>query len=72
MDHGGDAAAVASWTANKTPEAFLGWLDQAGSSLFVATMDGTVAGVGMITHNAKIMLNYVSPPHQFILRVVGP
>ena len=64
-DHGGDLAAVARWTANKTPDEIARMLAAPGTEMFVAERDGVVAAVGCIVGTAEIGLNYVHPDHRF-------
>ena len=63
-DHGGSERAIAAWTANKTPEAWLAWLDRPDCSLLVAE-DGCLLGVAMADGDGRILLNYVSPDARF-------
>lgn len=60
-DHEGDPEKIAAWLANKSPEAWRTWIVRAGSSLFVAEESDRILGVGMIDHQAEILLNYVLP-----------
>jgi GNAT superfamily N-acetyltransferase len=64
-DHKNNPAALASWLANKTPEAVARWLDYPQSHLLVAERDGEIAAVGSYSDDRKILLNYVSPSHRF-------
>ncbi|MEM7188756.1 MAG: GNAT family N-acetyltransferase [Pseudomonadota bacterium] len=63
-DHGGDAALIAAWTANKTRENVMRWIFTAGSTLLSAKIDGAVAGVASYEASGQILLNYVSPGHR--------
>lgn len=63
-DHGGDPAAIARWTANKTEAGVATMLARPGFSMLVADLDGAIAGVGAVTEN-QIALNYVAPAHRF-------
>ena len=64
-DHGGDTAAIAAWTANKTPAGIAAMLETAGNRLFVAEQAGDVAAVGCVIGSNEIGLNYVDPSHRF-------
>ncbi|HEV7277941.1 MAG TPA: GNAT family N-acetyltransferase [Devosiaceae bacterium] len=64
-DHGGDAEAIARWTANKTPEAVAAMLADDNLRFYVAERDGAVAAVGCIIGRSEIGLNYVHPAHRF-------
>jgi GNAT superfamily N-acetyltransferase len=64
-DHGGDAARIASWTANKTPEHWQAWLKRDDASLLVAERDGVIVGVGLVDRAGTILLNYVAPEARF-------
>ena len=65
LDHKNDPAAIAAWTANKTPEGVRRILDNPDVQLFVAEHDGVVAGVGCVQAGNEIGLNYVHPGHRF-------
>jgi GNAT superfamily N-acetyltransferase len=60
-DHGGDKEAIAAWSANKTPEMWMLWIDQEATELYVAVDAGCIMGIGMLGRTGEIMLNYVSP-----------
>jgi GNAT superfamily N-acetyltransferase len=65
-DHGRDPAVIARWTANKTPEGIRHWFDNSENRLFVAVEDsGDVLGVGGISTEGEIRVNYVSPGARF-------
>ena len=67
-DHHKDAALLAAWTAKKDPQTIRHWI-QSGATLWLAEVDGTVAGVGGLRHGAEISLLYVDPAH--VRRGVG-
>lgn len=60
-DHGGDAARIAAWTVNKTPENWCVWTAQQTTRLCVAVSQGRIWGVGMVSDAGEVLLNYVSP-----------
>lgn len=64
-DHGGDAAMLGGWLANKTPENIRRWAVMPGGCLLVAEADGAVLGVGAANAAGEITLNYVSPDARF-------
>ena len=64
-DHHNDPAAIARWTANKTPDGVLQWFDNPDNRLFVAERDGGLAAAGAFNIQRQIILNYVSPEHRF-------
>ena len=64
-DHNGDAARLADWLFNKTPENVAGWIRNPQSLVFVATEGETILGVAAMTNTGKITLNYVSPEARF-------
>ena len=51
--------------ANKTTDIWCNWVNSAKFSLFIAELDGEIAGVSMISLNGVILLNYVSPDYRF-------
>lgn len=65
-DHRNDPAAVARWTANKTPAAVAAMMVAGNASFFIAERDGVIAAVGCIVGTAEIGLNYVHPDHRFM------
>ena len=66
LDHGNDPAAIASWTANKTPDGVRRILDNPDVQMFVAEHDGVIAAVGCVQGGNEIGLNYVHPDHRFM------
>jgi GNAT superfamily N-acetyltransferase len=64
-DHQGDAAVLAAWLSNKTPDAFGSWLALEGNSVLVALEHGVIVGVGAVTGAGEVALNYVSPDARF-------
>jgi GNAT superfamily N-acetyltransferase len=65
-DHKGNAEAIASWTANKTPESVAGWIADQKLTMLVAEHKGEIAAVGALTAPDEIGLNYVAPAHRFM------
>jgi GNAT superfamily N-acetyltransferase len=64
-DHRNEAALLAAWLANKTPEMFAGWMRRPDASYLVAIDEGAIAAVGAVTDAGEILLNYVSPHARF-------
>jgi len=64
-DHGNNKAILKRWLSNKTPETFESWLRQPDNSLLLAVEDGNILGVGSVTDEGQITLNYVSPDARF-------
>ena len=62
-DHKGDAATLAAWLANKTPESVRRWTGN--THLFVAAEHGAILGVASLSATGEILLNYVSPDARF-------
>jgi GNAT superfamily N-acetyltransferase len=60
-DHRNDPERLAPCLANKRPEIFAAWLNDANNHVFVAVRDGNIAGVGSVTSGGYIGLNYVAP-----------
>ena len=60
-DHGNSSEALKGWLANKTEPQWRDWSARPDVSVFVAELDGTVRGVGLIAHTGEIRLNYVHP-----------
>src|SRR6266511_3043165 len=64
-DHRNDPAILARWLSNKTPEIVACWIGQPSGSVLVAIEDGAILGVGAVTDQGEITLNYVSPDARF-------
>ena len=64
-DHGHDPTILARWLANKTPAQFRDWIASDRQCVLVAVEDGTVLGVGSVTTDGRIGLNYVAPEARF-------
>jgi len=64
-DHNGNAAKLADWLSNKTPENVAAWISHPQSLVFVAVEGETILGVAAMTTAGEITLNYVSPDARF-------
>jgi GNAT superfamily N-acetyltransferase len=64
-DHGGDPGRIAAWTANKTTVIVRRWLADPSTSLLIAEVDGSAAGIAACATSGEILLNYVSPEFRF-------
>jgi hypothetical protein len=56
-DHKNDAAILARWLANKTPEIVASWIANPGGSLLVAIAGARILCVGGVTDQGEITLN---------------
>ena len=63
-DHEGDPARLETWLANKTPETFARWIDDAANVMLSAELEGRLAGVGALRLPREVMLIYVHPDSQ--------
>ncbi|GAA6208714.1 GNAT family N-acetyltransferase [Cognatishimia sp. WU-CL00825] len=59
-DHKDAPEAIASWTAEKSPEDIVRWIN-AGTQLRVSECDGQIAAVGGFLTTGRILLLYVHP-----------
>ena len=64
-DHRNDPDVIARWTANKSPEYMMMWIRNPRHFLVIAERDQEPAGVGCISDDGEVLLNYVSPDHRF-------
>lgn len=64
-DHHNDAAILAMWLANKTPEIVTSWIVRHDNSVLVAVEEDRILAVGSVTDAGEIQLNYVSPDARF-------
>ena len=64
-DHRADEETLAAWLSNKTVENFSAWFASDRHIALVAEGDTGVAGCGLLTHEGKIVLLYVSPAARF-------
>jgi hypothetical protein len=62
-DHGDDPAFLEEWLANKTPANISDWIAQ--NHVYVAVRDQAIIGIGAVTADGVITLNYVSPDARF-------
>jgi GNAT superfamily N-acetyltransferase len=69
LDHANDASLIESWLSNKTEAQLKRWIKCQSLFLNVVTLDGQIAGVGIVTTAGEISLCYVSP--DFLRRGVG-
>jgi GNAT superfamily N-acetyltransferase len=60
-DHRNDAATLAQWLADKTPERFLYWLSREDQYTIVAEDGAGTAGVGRLHRSGEVRLCYVRP-----------
>lgn len=64
-DHGNDPAVIGRQLANKTPDVVAGWIAKPRNSVLLAVEGPAVIGVGAVTDDGEITLNYVSPDARF-------
>jgi ribosomal protein S18 acetylase RimI-like enzyme len=64
-DHHDDPEILGRWLANKTPGIVASWIAQPGNSVILAIKNGAVVGVGAVTDEGHILLNYVLPAARF-------
>jgi arginine/ornithine N-succinyltransferase beta subunit len=57
LDHSDDPAAIASWTANKTPESLAAMLQHPQLHFLVAEDNGSLAAVGCVNNGNEVGLN---------------
>ena len=65
LDHRNDPERLASWLSNKQPDVFRSWVSDPNNKVFVALRDGAIVGVGSVTRDGYIGLNYVAPEARF-------
>jgi GNAT superfamily N-acetyltransferase len=65
LDHRNDPERLASWLSNKQPDVFRSWVADPGNRVFVAVRAGAIVGVGSVTRDGYIGLNYVAPEARF-------
>ena len=64
-DHHNDAATLAKWLANKTPENFRSWISNPDNFCVIAEdVDGRLCGVGLVDRSGEIKLFYLAPGSQ--------
>jgi GNAT superfamily N-acetyltransferase len=64
-DHGNDPTFLEKWLSNKTPDHVWSWILHPNSRVFVAVESGVTVGVGAVTDQGEVTLNYVSPDTRF-------
>jgi GNAT superfamily N-acetyltransferase len=60
-DHRNDAAVLAAWLGNKTPENVASWFECDTHHSIVACRGSDVVGVAIMTRQGRIVLFYISP-----------
>lgn len=61
-DHDNDPVILGRWLSNKTPEIFRSWIHPGNSVLVAIDIESdNILGVGCVTDDGEITLNYVSP-----------
>jgi GNAT superfamily N-acetyltransferase len=64
-DHRSDPTFLEKWLSNKTPDNVRSWILHPSSCVFVAVENGAIVGVGAVTDQGEVTLNYVSPDARF-------
>jgi len=64
-DHNGNKEIIAKWIANKTPENVARLIANPRIAFFIVVRDGAAAGIGAISEDGEVLLNYVAPVHRF-------
>ncbi len=64
-DHDNDPDILAVWLANKHPDRVARWIDDNPGGVFVAVVDGRIAGFGDVLEGGRIVVNYVAPWARF-------
>ena len=64
-DHGNDVQLLNGWLANKTPENVRTWIKTSDVTVMVAERNHVIIGVGAVTADGHVVLNYVSPQTRF-------
>jgi GNAT superfamily N-acetyltransferase len=62
-DHRGDAAFLAKWLSNKTPDNVRRWIHD--WLFFMCELDGRIGGVAAMRPDGHVTLNYVAPEVRF-------
>jgi N-acetylglutamate synthase-like GNAT family acetyltransferase len=65
QEYRNDPAVLQRWLENKTPESFRRWIADAKRLVIVAVGGSGILGVGMMSSDGEILLNYVSPDYRF-------
>lgn len=63
-DHGADAMVLSRWLEPITPDQVRSWFAWPAHRALVATLDGEMAGIGMLARPGKLALLYVAPAMQ--------
>lgn len=61
LDHNNDPAILAAWLGNKTPETVASWFASPTNFALLATEQGAVVGVALLTAAGKLALCYLLP-----------
>lgn len=60
-DHRNDPTILGPWLGNKTPQMVASWFESPTNHAFVATSEGRVVGVSLLTSAGKLALCYLLP-----------
>ncbi len=64
VDHQNDPTRLEDWLHNKTPENIKIWIENSPENFLVALNEQKkIVGVSMISHEGKILLNYLLPDY---------
>jgi GNAT superfamily N-acetyltransferase len=63
LDHGGDAATLSMWLANKKADNMRQWI--AAHTVLVAIEGEKISGVAAVRSDGVVLLNYVAPEARF-------
>ena len=64
QDHRDDAAILAGWLGNKTPDNVTGWISSPSNHMLVALRGDELVGVALVTQAGKLSLCYLVPEAQ--------
>jgi GNAT superfamily N-acetyltransferase len=64
-DHHNEAANIAQWVSNRTPDGVASMMANPAQKFFVAERNDELAAVGAVNDEGVVIFNYVSPGHRF-------
>lgn len=65
VDHDGRDEILLPWLENKTAENVRKWMKIPNNLMLVAEANENICGVGLVSSEGNILLNYVSPDYRF-------
>lgn len=64
-DHGNEAEQLSEWADNKTLDNMRALIESPDSHMIIAKLESEIAGMGSVSQQGRILMNYVDPEFRF-------